>query len=96
MNELMERYGVCLRTCYRHIKRGIESFCCGLERLGYNKKKLLLLFGNEPLFQTMLSVVIREDDAERRNGPLPRERKSTINNRHNPLLRGNDRGGCYC
>ena len=65
MLELMEKYGVSLRTCYRYLKRGLSDFCCGLESAGFPKQRLLLTFGNEPLFQAMLTKVIREDDAER-------------------------------
>ena len=62
MNELAGKYGGCLRTCYRQIKKGIAAFSEELEKLGFDKKRLLTEFGNEPLFQMMLTRVIREDD----------------------------------
>ena len=64
MNELMERYHVSLRTCYRYIKKGLSEFSKGLESLGYDKKRVLCEYGNEPLFLTILNRVIKEDDWE--------------------------------
>ena len=94
MNELMEKYGVCMRTCYRYLKKGLADFTLELERLGFDKKRILTECGDEPLFQTMLTRVIREDDVESR-----REAKGAqeggINNRHTPLhLDSNGRGHC--
>lgn len=69
--ELMKRYGVCLRTCYRYVKKGIAEFTDELEKMGFDKKKLLITFGDEPLFQNMLTKVIRWDDAEGGESPAP-------------------------
>lgn len=96
MNDIMEKYGVSMRTCYRHLKKGLISFTHGLEKFGYDKTRLLFLFGNEPLFQTMLARVIREDDAENRSEGAAAGKGEKINNRRNPLPRGNsDHGCCY-
>lgn len=62
--ELMQRYGVCLRTYYRYVRKGIMDFTDELEKMGFDRKKLLMTFGDEPLFQNMLTRVIRWDDAE--------------------------------
>ena len=70
---LIEKYGVSMRTCYRYCKKGIAAFTAELEKLGFDKKKLLLTFGDEPLFQNMLTKVIREDDSEREGEPPARE-----------------------
>ena len=75
MIQIMEKYGVSLRTCYRYLKRGLSDFCRGLENAGFSKQRLLLNFGNEPLFQTMLSKVIREDDMERLEQERAEEKK---------------------
>ena len=64
VGEISKKYGVISRTCYRYIKRGIVAFTQKLEELGFDKKRLLTEFGNEPLFQTMLTRVIKEDDEE--------------------------------
>ena len=71
--ELMRKYGVCLRTCYRYMRRGIADFTAALEKLGFDKKRLLLTFGNEPMFQNMLAKVIRADDMEAGALSLPAE-----------------------
>ena len=94
MNELMQKFGVCLRTCYRQIKKGIMLFSEELEKLGFDKKKLLTEFGDEPLFQMMLTRVIREDDAERAEKERS-EQKPAINNplRH-PLPQSNSDHAC--
>ena len=65
MNELMEKYGVSLRTCYRYLKRGLRAFSEALVSLGFDKRRILVEYGNEPLFLTMLNRVVREDDWEK-------------------------------
>lgn len=64
VGEITKKYGVLPRTCYRYIKKGIVAFTQNLEELGFDKKRLIIEFGNEPLFQTMLTRVIKEDDEE--------------------------------
>lgn len=91
MLELMKKYGVSLRTCYRQIKKGIAAFCEQLEKLGFDKRRLIMEYGDEPLFQTMLTRVIREDDAENRE---EEDRSLQLNNRHIPLHRNSDRACC--
>ena len=96
-SEIMARYGVCLRTCYRYFKRGIAEFTVQLEKMGYDKRKVLMEFGDEPLFQNALSKVIREDDNEGRAvAPLDLEEKSINNRRRTPLHPGSSaHGRCY-
>lgn len=91
--ELMRKYGVSVRTCYRYVRRGIRDFTIGLEKMGFDKKKLLLEFGNEPLFQNMLAKVIRQDDAESGGTPAaPVEAQvSDVNRRTSPLRPDNHR-----
>jgi len=64
MGELIERYRVSLRTCYRYLKKGLGELAKELEDLGFDKKRILMEYGNEPLFMTMLNRVIKEDDSE--------------------------------
>lgn len=64
VGEITQKYAVTSRTCYRYIKKGIVAFTQNLEELGFDKKRLITEFGNEPLFQTMLTRVIKEDDEE--------------------------------
>lgn len=64
MEVLTERYGVCKRTCYRYMQRGLAEFALEAERLGYDKKRFICEYGDEPLFTSMLNRVIREDDGE--------------------------------
>ena len=96
--DLAEKYGVCMRTCYRHLKKGLVAFTEELEKLGFDKKRLICLYGNEPLFMTMLNLVIKEDDAEgreekreegKKGDDAPTEKKTEINNRRNRLPRDN-------
>ena len=77
MNDLMAKYGVSLRTCYRHIKRGLTVFAEALAAIGFDKKRIIVEYGDEPLFLTMLNRVIKEDDAEPERERADRE----INNR---------------
>ena len=91
--EIAEKYGVCLRTCYRHLKKGIVAFTEELEKLGFDKKRIICLYGNEPLFMTMLNLVIKEDDAEGKeiegSAEKKAEKRGEINSRRNRLPRGN-------
>ena len=84
MNELMESYNVSLRTCYRYIKRGLTEFAKEMGLLGYDKKKIICEYGDEPLFLTMLNRVIKEDDAER--AQEEEAEQDNINNRRLPPL----------
>ena len=81
MNELMEKYGVSLRTCYRYLKRGLREFADALASQGFDKKRILCEYGNEPLFQTMLNRVIKEDDLEREK-EIEKQREETSINTH--------------
>ena len=65
MSELTEKYGVSLRTCYRYVKRGLTLLAEALLEMGFDKRRILMEYGDEPLFLTMLNRVIKEDDAER-------------------------------
>ena len=65
MGELTHLYGVSLRTCYRHVKRGLTILAETLLEMGFDKRRILTEYGDEPLFLTMLNRVIKEDDAER-------------------------------
>jgi len=88
--ELMKRFGVCLRTCYRYVRKGIADFTNELEKMGFDKKKLLMTFGDEPLFQNMLTKVIRWDDADGGEAPAaPAEDGAEEINRRSPLRLGN-------
>ena len=82
MSELIDKYRVSLRTAYRYIKRGLAEFAGTLSELGYDKKRILMEYGNEPLFLTMLNRVIKEDDAETENN---KSERAKINS-HPPLL----------
>ena len=97
--EMIKKYGVCLRTCYRYLKKGLKEFTDILEKMGFDKKRMLLTFGDEPLFQGMLTRVIREDDREECEGRESAEREEKeINSRRNPLRpcnSGPDRSGPY-
>ncbi len=84
MSELMEKYGVSLRTCYRYINRGLSELSKALLTLGFDKKRIFTEYGNEPLFMTMLNRVIKEDDADNDNGRL--EKKSLNNLPRRPLI----------
>ena len=86
--DLMKKYGVCLRTCYRYVRKGIVEFTDELEKMGFDKLKLLTSFGDEPLFQTMLTKVIRWDDQEGGESPAAPAavgESETINRRRSPL-----------
>ena len=61
-NELTKHMGISLRTLYRRLDRALEDFTVALERIGFNKKKTITEFGNEPLFSVSLNRVIKEDD----------------------------------
>lgn len=87
--ELMRRYGVCLRTCYRYVRKGIADFTAELERMGFDKKKILLTFGNEPLFQSMLAKVIRWDDDENGGSAPSAVAAGEVNRRSSPLRHDN-------
>ena len=96
--ECMKKYGVSLRTFYRYVKKGIADFTVELEKMGFEKKKILCEFGNEPLFQTTLTKVIREDDREEggtASTPTPIALQG-INSRRTPLLHGGYVHGRYC
>ena len=82
MEELMQEFGVSLRTCYRYIKKGLADLASELEALGFDKKKIIVEYGNEPLFLSMLNRVIKEDDAET---SARESEKGGINNRPLPL-----------
>lgn len=82
MNQLIERYGVSLRTCYRYIKRGLSELVKQMEELGYDKKRIFCEYGDEPLFLNMLNRVIKEDDAEIEQ----KKKEGTINRRPLPPL----------
>ena len=95
VNAFAERYGVSLRTCYRYLKKGIAEFTSELEEMGYDKRRILTEYGDEPLFQTMLTRVIREDDAEGREESAQKA-SLAINNRRTPLPPNDSgRGRCY-
>ena len=83
MNELIDRYAVSLRTCYRYVKKGLSELALEMEALGYDKRRILCEYGDEPLFLTMLNRVIREDDAEREK---ERAEKAALNTRRLPPL----------
>ena len=82
MNELMEEYHVSLRTCYRYLKRGLADLAKELSALGYDKKRIIVEYGNEPLFMTMLNRVIKEDDLENED----QERGKIDNLSRRPLI----------
>ena len=82
MKDLMEKYCVCMRTCYRYLIKGLADFASEMEKLGYDKKKVLIEFGNEPLFQTMLTRVIKEDDAEIREESNRKREEVSPHRRH--------------
>ncbi len=82
MNQLIEKYGVSLRTCYRYIKRGLSELVKQMEELGYDKKRIFCEYGDEPLFLNMLNRVIKEDDAETEQ----KKKEGTINRRPLPPL----------
>lgn len=83
MNELIDRYAVSLRTCYRYVKKGLSELALEMEALGYDKRRILCEYGDEPLFLTMLNRVIREDDAEREKEGAE---KAALNTRRLPPL----------
>ena len=84
MSELTLKYQVSLRTCYRYIKKGLAELAAEMEKLGYDKKKILCEYGDEQLFLTMLNRVIKEDDAER--AQEEEAEQDNINNRRLPPL----------
>ena len=84
MSELMDKYCVSLRTCYRYIKRGLSELSKALLTLGFDKKRIFMEYGNEPLFMTMLNRVIKEDDAD--NDSRRGEKKSINNLPRRPLI----------
>ena len=88
MPVLMEKYDVSLRTCYRYIKRGLAELSKALQSLGFDKKRILTEYGNEPLFMTMLNRVIKEDDAENagERGEKKMEKKEINNLPRRPLI----------
>ena len=90
MNELMVKYGVCMRTCYRYLVRGLSDFAREMEKLGYDKKKIMCEYGNEPLFLTMLDRVIKEDDEE------ARKEEGRSREIGKPTLSVNPRHYCFC
>ena len=55
-----------LRTVYLRLKQGIATLAVVLEKMGFDKKRILKEFGNEPLFSSMLKRVIEEDDEAQR------------------------------
>ena len=85
MGELIDRYKVSLRTCYRYIKKGLAELAANMEELGYDKKRIICEYGDEPLFLTMLNRVIKEDDAETEQNS--REQGDVNNRRLPPLYR---------
>ncbi len=62
MSDLVRERDVSLRTLYRQLAKGLEDFTFALERGGFDKKRLIREFGNEPLFLSALNRAIREDD----------------------------------
>ncbi|MBO7390418.1 MAG: hypothetical protein J6U39_03130 [Clostridia bacterium] len=58
--------GIPLRTVYRRLEAGHAAFTSRLEEMGFDKKRLLKEFGNEPLFLSMLKRVIDEEDEKER------------------------------
>ncbi|MCR4725831.1 MAG: hypothetical protein K5753_01265 [Clostridia bacterium] len=64
-SDLMKKLGISLRTLYRRFDRALEEFACALDRFGFDQKRILREFGNEPLFSVSLNRVIKEDDEAR-------------------------------
>ena len=62
MSDMKNGAGLSLRTLYRRMDRALEEFASALERIGFDKKRILIEFGNEPLFAVSLNRVIKEDD----------------------------------
>ena len=84
MNDLTLKYQVSLRTCYRYIKKGFVELASEMEKLGFDKKKILTEYGDEPLFLAMLNRVIKEDDAE--NEEREAQKEGDLNSRRLPPL----------
>ena len=57
---------ISVRTCYRQLQRGLKEFTLSLAKMGFEKKRLLKEFGNEPLFSSMLKKVIEEEEESKR------------------------------
>ena len=88
--EIARDRGLSLRTCYRRIGVGLTIFTGELEKMGFDKKRLLKEFGNEPLFSSMLNRVIAEDDETRTRASKEAHYEAlSRNNRHSPRHRGN-------
>ncbi len=61
-NDMSRDLGFSLRTLYRKLERALEEFAAALERVDFDKKRLLVEFGNEALFSVALNRAIKEDD----------------------------------
>ena len=86
-----------LRTVYRHLSAEIVTLAGIFEGMGFDKKRILKEFGNEPLFTSMLKRVIEEDDESARIKDLAKRTNirpfgevSFRNNRRNRPPRNND------
>lgn len=101
MFDIMNRYGVCVRTCYRYIRKGLAELASLLDRKGADKRTIIIECGNESLFSMMLGKVIEEDDQESlsdgSNRMQERRRGQRINSRRIHLHHGNNggHGRCY-
>lgn len=102
MFDIMNKYGVCVRTCYRYIKKGLAELAALLEEVGADKRKIIVECGNESLFSMMLGKAIEEDDeealSEKEGERLPNRRPAKrLNTHHIRLHHGNNggRGRCY-
>ena len=73
-------HGIPLRTAYRRLEKELCSFTKALNVKGFDKKRLLKEFGNEPLFLSMLNRVIREDDESSRVRKELRKRNAEVFN----------------
>ena len=98
MSEVMNKYGVSLRTCYRYVKRGLAALTSLLEKHGVDKRRILTECGDESLFSMMLNKVIEEDDEEkslsdRQDGRVEKGHGQSINNRHSNRLHHGSNGG---
>ena len=63
---IAEERGVPLRTVYHHLQKAVATLTAALEGMGFDKRRILKEFGNEPLFSSMLKRVIEEDDEAER------------------------------
>ena len=86
-----------LRTVYHQLQTGLSRLTESLEKMGFDKKRILKEFGNEPLFTSMLKRVIAEDDeilrireAAKKTNLEPFERISRRSARRSRPRRDND------